>query len=812
MNQILFSIKPLPTIITIALLLLAPGPTADAGAAVIRVPDHQPTIQAGIDAAADGDTVLVADGTWSGPGNRDLDFRGKAITVRSQHGPDACIIDGGEAGRGFHLQSGEDRRSAIRGFTITNCGVEDDGFYDWEFGGGIRCDGASPLIAGNLILENRGTGIYCDDGADALIVDNTIAGNGPNMGAGIGCNSSSPTISRNRIYENEVTFYGAGHGGGIHCYESSAVIAGNEIYGNLAEGYTVEFPGQGGGIYGNLFDGRIEDNLIHHNEAVGLGGGISLITSTGTVRNNLVHDNVAARDGGGIHIEYRSALLLVENTITGNTVTSRNGYGGGLVFSTGITDHAAPGGPDTYTLTAHNNIITGNTAVDGPQIALISWEPVGIAVLAIRHSDLEGGRDDVLVDNSSILEWGPGMIDADPLFVSGPLGGHYLSQTAAGQPVTSPCVDSGEPSAPEMPWGTTRTDEVQDAGTMDQGFRYPMPPRLVTGPGPGFHNPPEVRVFLPRQDAAPLGSFNAYTPLRYGVNVTCGDVTGDGYDEIITGAGPGPIYGAHVRGFEVTGAPLPGLSFLAYGTNRWGVNVACGDVDGDGYDELVTGAGPGAVFGPHVRIWDYDGSGEVTPWPTGSWFSYATLRWGVNVACGDLDGDGYDEIVTGAGPGAVFGPHVRGWNVDGGPPAPMPGVSFFAYGTRQYGVNVSAGDIDGDGMDEIVTAPGPGVTFDPHIRAFNADGGMVAPVHLGSFFAWEPGQARYGARVYAGADLDGDGLNEIIVGGGPDPDATCPVIVYEFSREMPWVMFSLDAYPGLTAGATVAGGVFPPPA
>lgn len=73
------------------LLVLAPlllsGAVPDAGAATIRVPDHQPTIQAGIDAAMNGDTVLVADGLWIGEGNRDLDFGGKAIVVRSQSGP-----------------------------------------------------------------------------------------------------------------------------------------------------------------------------------------------------------------------------------------------------------------------------------------------------------------------------------------------------------------------------------------------------------------------------------------------------------------------------------------------------------------------------------------------------------------------------------------------------------------------------------------------------------------------------------------------------------------------------------------------------
>ncbi len=96
----------------------------------------------------------------------------------------------------------------------------------------------------------------------------------------------------------------------------------------------------------------------------------------------------------------------------------------------------------------------------------------------------------------------------------------------------------------------------------------------------------------------------------------------------------------------------------------------------DGFDEIITGAGPGAVFGPHVRGWNYDGTPGVTPVPGVSYFAYGTPKWGVNVSAGDIDGDGYDEIVTGAGPGAVYGPHVRGWNVDGGTAAAMPGCQL----------------------------------------------------------------------------------------------------------------------------------------
>jgi hypothetical protein len=332
--------------------------------------------------------------------------------------------------------------------------------------------------------------------------------------------------------------------------------------------------------------------------------------------------------------------------------------------------------------------------------------------------------------------------------------------------------------------------------------------KVVVGPGPAGTNPPLVRVYPAAQDAVYGFEFNAYGAPSYGVNVCCGNLDQDEADEIITGAGPGQIYGPHVRGFEIDGAPLPNLSFLAYGTNRWGVNVAAGDIDGDGIDEIITGAGPGEVFGPHVRAFAYDGETGVTPVGGVSYFAYGTPKWGVNVAAGDIDSDGFDEIVTGAGPGAVYGPHVRGWNVDGGDTQAIPQVSFLAYGTNNYGVNVTCGDLDGDGLDEIVTGAGPGAVFGSHVRCWNYDGTKVTSMPGGSFFAWPPDIARYGVHVSSGADMDGDGRDELLTGGGPDPASGTPVKVFTYDGSAVNLWFSLMAFPELGQGVNVAAGTF----
>ena len=332
------------------------------------------------------------------------------------------------------------------------------------------------------------------------------------------------------------------------------------------------------------------------------------------------------------------------------------------------------------------------------------------------------------------------------------------------------------------------------------------PDWIITGPGPGPANAPLVRTFAPESNGTASSEFLAYGIDQFGANVDCGDVTGDGLCEIITGPGPGAVFGPHVRAFDFEGTPVGGgTSFMAYGTPRYGVNVACGDLDGNGTDEIVTGAGPGAIFGPHVRAFEVDGA-AASPVPGVSFFAYATLRWGVNVCSGDIDGDGMDEIITGAGPGTIFGPHIRAFNVDGGPATPIPGINFMAYSTNHYGVQVACGDIDGDGIDEILTAPGPSTVFSPHIRAWNYDGGTLTPISQVSFVAYAD-LSTFGATV-AAADVDGDGIDEIIT--GPGPGETHPATVKAWNhdgegavQEIPELSF--DAYQ-MGYGVVVAGG------
>jgi trimeric autotransporter adhesin len=225
--------------------------------------------------------------------------------------------------------------------------------------------------------------------------------------------------------------------------------------------------------------------------------------------------------------------------------------------------------------------------------------------------------------------------------------------------------------------------------------------RIVTGIDTGAA--PLVRAFTPRT-MTNVAAFFAYSPqFNGGVRVAAGDVNGDGAPDIITGSGPGA---AHVKAFS--GRDLSELhTFLPYGTGfMGGVFVATGDVNGDGFDDIITGTDSGAMG--HVKVFDGRTGAELR-----SFFAYpAGFTGGVRVAAGDINGDGFADIITGAGPGG--GPHVKAF--DGRTLAEM--RSFFAYtATFSGGVFVAAGDVDGDGRADIITGSGPGAG--PHVKVFS---------------------------------------------------------------------------------------------
>jgi FG-GAP-like repeat/FG-GAP repeat len=303
---------------------------------------------------------------------------------------------------------------------------------------------------------------------------------------------------------------------------------------------------------------------------------------------------------------------------------------------------------------------------------------------------------------------------------------------------------SGTPTTfGQFPMTATATSAASGGCT---GSRtYPLtvlrPLTFVTGAG-GVS--PLIRSF--DLQGAPLSAFLADdATYAGGVRVAMGDVTGDGVADIITAPGRDAA-AAMVR--VVDGSTLALVrQFQAYPySSPGGTYVAAGDVNGDGIADIVTGR-DGAT--PEVKVFD-----GLTGALISDFFAYAPPAvGGVRVAVGDVDGDGFAEIITGQEPGGT--PEVRVFSGDGTLRA-----AFMAYDPRfQGGVFVAAGDIDGDGRADIVTGADAG--GGPHVMAFSG-----ADLHvLRSFFAYSPFFVG-GVRVAVG-DVDQDGRADIVTGAGP---------------------------------------------
>ncbi|HEX4612475.1 MAG TPA: FG-GAP-like repeat-containing protein [Urbifossiella sp.] len=230
-----------------------------------------------------------------------------------------------------------------------------------------------------------------------------------------------------------------------------------------------------------------------------------------------------------------------------------------------------------------------------------------------------------------------------------------------------------------------------------------------------------------------------------GVRVAVGDVTGDGYPDLVCAAGPGGGPAVAVYDGKVGRV----ASFFAFDPSfRGGVNVAVGDVTGGGTGEIVVGAGPGG--GPAVGVFDAAGNNLR------SFFAYDPgFHGGVNVAAGDVTGDGRAEVVT--APQSGGGPNVRVFDPAAGFTGPQ--SSFFAYAPDfTGGVAVAVADVDGDGRAEVVTGAGPGGA--PAVGVFRGDGGEED-----AFYAFAA-DFRGGVRVGA-ADLVGDGASVVLAAAGP---------------------------------------------
>jgi hypothetical protein len=393
------------------------------------------SIQEAIDAAANGDTVLVDDGVYY----ENINFLGKAITVKSVNGAASTTIRGTGSFSVVSFWSGETASSVLDGFTITNGNA--------TFGGGIYCESSSPTIMNCTIIGNNATtyggGIYSDSSGGSTTSPFTF---------------SSPTITDCIIKNNTADYYGAGiYSGSSGLSTSSPTITGCTISGNVTN--TASSYGYGGGIYINYYSSpTITDCTITGNGAdygagiVALGGGIYDTSSTPRITKCTIAGNSSSSYGGGFYIN--GASMEITNSIIANNNSS---YGGGVfcvgpslttVMSCTITDNLA--GTDgggvycEYSAPAiTNSIVWGNGTVD------ISVGGTGSIYPVVTYSDVGGGG----------YSGSDGNIDADPLFVNAASGDYHLKSG-------SPCIDVGtDAGAP----ADDIDDDARPAGLVDIG-------------------------------------------------------------------------------------------------------------------------------------------------------------------------------------------------------------------------------------------------------------------------------------------------------------------------------------------------------
>ncbi|MAE70814.1 MAG: hypothetical protein CME06_10135 [Gemmatimonadetes bacterium] len=259
---------------------------ACAHAAIIRVPGDQPTIQAGLDSASEGDTVLVASGTYTGAGNRNLDFRGRDLVLESEAGAEATVIDCERAGRGLSFHSGETAASVVNGFTIA-AGMAREG-------GGVACLSSNPTFTDCTITNNSaesGGGVACHS-SNPTLTDCTITNNSAESGGGVACLSSNPTLITCRIAANTVEM----GGGGMGCIFSSPALTGCTITGNTTT-YS-----HGGAIA--LFESlpRLTNCTINGNSATnGSGGSLWIFDSNPSLTNCILWGNEPDEISGAHH-------------------------------------------------------------------------------------------------------------------------------------------------------------------------------------------------------------------------------------------------------------------------------------------------------------------------------------------------------------------------------------------------------------------------------------------------------------------------------------------------------------------------------
>lgn len=411
-------LSPLRTVLVCTIPLLA---SASLAQTTILVGSGQTytSIQAGIDAANNGDTVLVAPGTYS----ENINFKGKAITVTSSGGTTSTIIDGGyKPGVATVIfANNETSASVISGFTIRGGG---DTIFTGASDGGIWVGGASPTIQGNTITANYCHNIDVEFGS-ATILNNEVSG----------VLQSTVQFGPNESY---CTF-----GSGVNLQGTPNSVKG---LGSVVIGNTIENNLYGSGI--NLWAAQnvlVMNNTIRKNMSLDVGSAFTSANSTGTViTQNLIYGNVSGC-GGALQFEdggtpaYPPSVLVTNNTIVDNVMAQTLTGITNCTLIAQIYPAAYSYGMSGPSVVIINNIISGNTTY--PAVNCSWFDPPSESIQPTFQNNIlhnAGGSffGSYCVDVSGKYN----NITADPQFVDPSTNDYHLKST-------SPAIDSGQNSA-----------------------------------------------------------------------------------------------------------------------------------------------------------------------------------------------------------------------------------------------------------------------------------------------------------------------------------------------------------------------------